>query len=493
VPAYNPKSTLPDTATNRGMVERVRLAGAGNSTETTEWVALEVAASGLVANSAGAATANTAAIQAALDHVEIAGGGVVLVPVGRFHINNTLNLGSRVVLRGSGWGSIIHLADGTSTNAAPKAVVASKGNTNYVGVEDIMLDGNKAGQTGDTVYGSNGIDFYARGTTEGAGPPVYDGGLYCSNVMVYNCKGEGFYIRGATTTMRVTGCYSYHNDGAGFWLKTDCVISDSVAANNGGYGFFIQNGTSVIAHGLKSFGSGHRYQATEFLISYCNDVLMEACHAEDCSQSGFVLTSCNHVLMEACQVYRYRGGAPQDANRSAFWIEDDGAGNLSNNIKIRGGVNGALGGGGGSTCNYALTTRNLGPNVDIELNTGTISIARWRSLSGATDARIVLDNARLDATQNPTFAASYTPVQYLGGTVVMTLTANVTINAPAEPYIGQSLRFVLTQDATGGRTTTFNAIFKASWPPTTTANAVNTITFVYNGTAWVQVASVVGL
>ncbi len=35
---FEPKSALPDNVTDRGKVERIKLSGAGDSTEETEWV-----------------------------------------------------------------------------------------------------------------------------------------------------------------------------------------------------------------------------------------------------------------------------------------------------------------------------------------------------------------------------------------------------------------------------------------------------------------------
>lgn len=96
-------------------------------------------------------------------------------------------------------------------------------------------------------------------------------------------------------------------------------------------------------------------------------------------------------------------------------------------------------------------------------------------------------------TKAVTYAASVTADPYLYETALITLTGNITINNPSSPIAGQILRFVLTQDATGTRTTTFGAAFKASWTPDTTANKINVITFQYTGSAWVQVSATTGL
>ena len=58
---------------------------------------------------------------------------------------------------------------------------------------------------------------------------------------------------------------------------------------------------------------------------------------------------------------------------------------------------------------------------------------------------------------------------------------------------GDRLTFAFTQDATGGRTVSWNAAFKDLMDPTTTANKVNVITFTYDGTSWVQTSTATNL
>lgn len=91
----------------------------------------------------------------------------------------------------------------------------------------------------------------------------------------------------------------------------------------------------------------------------------------------------------------------------------------------------------------------------------------------------------------PAFVASYTHNVPDGpDTVVMTLTGNLTVNAPTGAVPGARLRFVFLQDATGSRTVTFNAAFKKNFTVTATASQYSVVEFLYTGTAWVQVDSI---
>ena len=98
---------------------------------------------------------------------------------------------------------------------------------------------------------------------------------------------------------------------------------------------------------------------------------------------------------------------------------------------------------------------------------------------------IYIEEATLtfDATQDWDVRAS--PV------AKVTLTANVTFDAPTNPTTGQFISIVCIQDGTGSRTIAWNAVFEftADTAPTatTTANYGDMFTFRYNGSKWLEV------
>lgn len=99
-------------------------------------------------------------------------------------------------------------------------------------------------------------------------------------------------------------------------------------------------------------------------------------------------------------------------------------------------------------------------------------------------------NARL-GYQNISYSASITPDPFVGATVfVGTLTGNITVNNPSQGVTGTVIRFVFTQDGTGGRTITWGAAYKTkSNPLHFAANQTFSVEFVYNGTDWIQTNS----
>jgi hypothetical protein len=85
-------------------------------------------------------------------------------------------------------------------------------------------------------------------------------------------------------------------------------------------------------------------------------------------------------------------------------------------------------------------------------------------------------------------ASAYTPDYSLGTVHTVTLTGNVTFAAPTNMAAGNSLTLILTQDATGGRTGTWNASYKwLGGTPTlsTTAASIDVVNIFYDGTNYI--------
>lgn len=96
--------------------------------------------------------------------------------------------------------------------------------------------------------------------------------------------------------------------------------------------------------------------------------------------------------------------------------------------------------------------------------------------------------------QSMAFSATIIPNNTLGEILeIGALTNNITISADSRPSYGARLTIVFTQDGTGGRTVTWNAVYLVNWTPDTAAGKVNTISFYYNGTNWVQTSTATGL
>lgn len=94
----------------------------------------------------------------------------------------------------------------------------------------------------------------------------------------------------------------------------------------------------------------------------------------------------------------------------------------------------------------------------------------------------------VETTQSIAYAASITPDAGVAENIIVgTLAGNITINAPLNPTTGRIITFGYTANGTAGWAITYNAVFKTSAVPTSTANGTATHVFQYNGTNWVQV------
>jgi len=81
-----------------------------------------------------------------------------------------------------------------------------------------------------------------------------------------------------------------------------------------------------------------------------------------------------------------------------------------------------------------------------------------------------------------TFSATPTFNATLSSSFKITLTANVTSSTLTNATAGQILTFQIVEDNVGGRTWTWPTNFKGAMTLTTTANAINTQIFYFDGT-----------
>mgnify|MGYP001435631662 CR=1 FL=1 len=150
-----------------------------------------------------------------------------------------------------------------------------------------------------------------------------------------------------------------------------------------------------------------------------------------------------------------------------------------------------------STAAGALAVASGGTGATTAAGART-NLGAYASTAGAAlelrvdDVEALLDAPILAAAETLTFATSLTPVFTAFETRVVTLTDNVTINAPTVTA-GQEIRLILIQDATGSRVATWNSAYK--WPSelagvlSTTANAIDVLEGYARTTGEIQVTS----
>jgi hypothetical protein len=110
-------------------------------------------------------TDDTAAINAAISAAATAGGGVVLFPPGTYKTTGALTIGGdNIILRGSGWDTVIKPAAGSNFDVIATPVPGTAGTSgfirNYIGVENLVIDQSNMNGNGTTTGQGNGIHWY---------------------------------------------------------------------------------------------------------------------------------------------------------------------------------------------------------------------------------------------------------------------------------------------------------------------------------------------
>lgn len=133
----------------------------------------------------------------------------------------------------------------------------------------------------------------------------------------------------------------------------------------------------------------------------------------------------------------------------------------------------------------------------VVLAAGTCTACIVRNNTVHTDSGLTLINTinNTGISGNTTFqsvvySGTVTPNLQLGTIIsVGELTGDISIANPSltfGPAIGDSLTFIFTQDATGGRKITWGTAYKpVSWLVNSEASSVCSITYIYNGTNWI--------
>ena len=159
---------------------------------------------------------------------------------------------------------------------------------------------------------------------------------------------------------------------------------------------------------------------------------------------------------------------------------------------------------GDSGATATLTSNGTG-NLLLNTNSGTNSSAI--EITDAANGNIEFTNNGTgvvkfnDAAYYPeadlTFDASQDWDVQASPVAKVTLTANVTFDAPSNPTTGQFISILCIQDGTGSRTIAWNAVFEfasdTAPTATTTADQADLFSFRYNGAKWLSVGTTLDL
>jgi hypothetical protein len=432
------------------------------------------------------------AINAALVSISEAGGGTLTLPesadFGMTSEPIVPQLGT--VLLGHGWHATrLRLASGVNDSLVKPYVSVDDAESNALGwgISDMFLSGNSSNQSGT----SHGIlqTTSPTSTTKATDDEFFDMVYRITNIFIHDFLSDGFNGAGRSDgrlwNVRVQSCFGY-----GFRPGSDTTLMACVAGANGLSGYRI-SGSSINLGNCKAWGSGAvsttDNEGAGFRLQSAGangGVVLSGCEAQDNKGCGFLvynttgtsitgLADSNSVVGE-----NVRPG-----------VDLDGATDCDINVRCmeqrRDGSH--------SYQRYALRLRNSSTNNRVYITHKAINGATINPLAimayeaSCTSNEIAINGQR--GIQAPTFAASMTPDPYLGETYYVTLTDNLAIGAPTNGHYGTRLIFFFTQGGSGSYTVTFNSVFRtagASFTPTTTVGKTSTISFLFNGTDWIE-------
>ena len=234
-------------------------------------------------------TNDTAAIQAAIDAVALAGGGAVFVPPGQYQASQ-IKLKTRVKFYGAGWKSRLSQISGSNQNF----VVLNDVNVEWTQFSDMMVDGNRFGNTsGDAInYNNTGGSF-----------TFFDPNHIINNILIYTAAGSGLVLTVNCRESKVTNVFVTGANGNGFYLA--CTDSTFVNCTTGAAGL---TGWSILGPNnrftaCKSFGSGRLVTAGNpdgagFSVTQPRQMLA-TCEAQDNGWHGFLFLGANNCTASA--------------------------------------------------------------------------------------------------------------------------------------------------------------------------------------------------
>ncbi|MFJ4517448.1 glycosyl hydrolase family 28-related protein [Streptomyces sp. NPDC088816] len=227
---------------------------------------------------AGNGVANdTAAIQAAINEANAAGGGVVYIPRGTYKLTDALTLKSNVWLQGDGIAATVLAQTATNKHGIKGS------NLELVGIESLSVKGPGSG---------TGQGIHLDGTAV-----IYSFYVTMRNVMVKQFGDTGIFIDDPVTT-DLYNVTSKENGGQGFYVTcsdlgtagTSTSFVSCYAHNNAGNGFRMYNVVYSTFTGCASDKNINGYK-----LESCETITLTGCGAEQNSGDSIQISGGNCI------------------------------------------------------------------------------------------------------------------------------------------------------------------------------------------------------
>jgi hypothetical protein len=439
-------------------------------------------ASGYKADYYTTGTADDAQIQLALNALPSTG-GQVLLKAGTYNFAASASVTySNTNIVGEGQATILRWA--SNTNPASLTPLIDTNGSDYLTISQMQIDGNSGNN-------STGVGIYINKSTR-----VWVNHMYIKDLAQHALYAVGTGSGTASHANKYTNIYILNCGGYGYWGKSytyDCQFND-VWIGTCNVGIRLEESQNFLTnlHVWGSTGNGIEVRNTDNRITNG--------YIETNGANGIDLFNTSHFVGTNLNL-RANVGVGVAASSTNRWIIADSL--IYNN--------------GGPGVNVSGTTTNWKVDNCVFLDTQTPKTQTYgvATSSGTSNGTItnntskvadhLTGNLNLAGTDHKVFNNDGTnPQAYHASTVTTTLSidvrnysvldATLTGNSTATFFGGQTTSYgqritvLLRQDSTGGRTVSWpaNAKFSTGSAPTlsTTASAVDTISFVWDGTNW---------
>jgi hypothetical protein len=422
---------------------------------------------------------NTTALASAVTTVSAAGGGKLWWSGDLYAQQVTMQSNCGIYGLGKNRTRLVHH---TARAAGEHLIVLATDATN-VSLEHFGIHGQFASQTGE----ANAIHL-----SNSAGSSSLLAQHQVRDVHIESVKGVGLYLGAFIRRTTIDGMTIYFCDTYGVHAvaPADMSVTNVDVGQSGLEGWFMENPSSMRWSNLKSWFSGRLVSGSNgFYLRNGGGNTFKAIQSQENSGSGFFAWGQSGAL-KGLVISGYTSDSDNVVAGSHYGLR------LAN-------VTGAVvdfevwdfgGAGGPVNAGLAVDTGTTRCNIRMAYDTAAVT---WPVLGTDIGAN------QIDIGQSasaPAYATPLTPNPYSFREYRMTLTGNLTINAPTAnataPPVDFPLRFVLTQDATGGRTITLNAAYKvpATAVVDTTLNTTTIYEFVcHANTVWRLASFVTGI
>jgi len=444
-------------------------------------------------------TDDTAAIQAALTAAHTAAkttaqedGAVVFIPASTI-ISSTLTQYHHTTIKGAGKHVILCAAPDIGA-----AMIQGDSHARQLGLENITIQGNRVcqgttptachGVVWNTVF--SGVDLVNTDESAEARQSIH-------NIYVRDTAGDGLQLTSESTNV-FSDIFVYSAVGRGIVCTIDnyfvnCDVTQCQLecwAILGGNNHFVNckgNLAGNLTGSVSASGWGWHINPGNIQPNF-----LSSCDAQDCAMEGYYLDGASNQVMSGCNADSCNNGT--STTHAAIKINNGNFNSITGFVALDRFVGGTPPYGGSHLDQIVEFAGSSGGNYIQAQGYFADSLHFINNGNGGwAGGNTIIINNQL-GTETPAYAASVAVNPYSGGFVSITLTGAITLANPVTGHAGCQLTYILTQDATGGRVTSFGTNFHQNWSPTTTANKKNSITFLnVDGTNWVQIASAVGM